>query len=47
MRVLQGEFREKRIDFISEVDLESEGHGSFIIDDPHGSPILFDQHRII
>lgn len=45
IRVLQEELRAKGIDFDSEVDLETEGHGSFFIKDPDGNPILFDQHR--
>lgn len=45
VRVLQEEFREKKIDFISEVESGSEGPGSFMIEDPDGNPILFDQHR--
>ncbi|MDD3654881.1 MAG: hypothetical protein PHO01_12025 [Desulfotomaculaceae bacterium] len=45
VRVLQEELREKGIDFITEVDLASEGPGSFIIEDPDGNPILVDQHR--
>ncbi|OPX83329.1 MAG: Glyoxalase-like domain protein [Pelotomaculum sp. PtaB.Bin104] len=45
VRVLQEELREKGIDFIGEVDLASEGPGSFIIEDPDGNPILVDQHR--
>lgn len=30
---------------VSEVDVDSEGPGSFVIVDPDGNPILFDQHR--
>lgn len=45
VRVLQEELREKGIEFKSEVDLSSEGPGSFVIEDPDGNPILIDQHR--
>ena len=45
VRVLQEELRVKGILFVSEVDLETEGPGSFLIEDPDGNPILFDQHR--
>ena len=45
IRVLQEELREKGISFFSEVDLTTEGPGSFIIEDPDGNPILVDQHR--
>ncbi|MFJ7936712.1 VOC family protein [Sporosarcina sp. NPDC096371] len=45
VRVLQEELREKGISFVTEVDVTSEGPGSFIIEDPDGNPILVDQHR--
>ena len=45
VRVLQEELRVKGIEFKSEVDLASEGPGSFVIEDPDGNPILIDQHR--
>lgn len=45
VRELQEELRSKGIKMIAEVDPESEGPGSFIIEDPDGNPILFDQHR--
>jgi catechol 2,3-dioxygenase-like lactoylglutathione lyase family enzyme len=45
VRILQEEFREKGIEIFEEVDLTTEGPGSFIIEDPDGNPILVDQHR--
>ena len=39
------ELREKGISLTQEVDINSEGPGSFMIEDPDGNPILFDQHR--
>ncbi len=44
IRALQEELREKGIKFQSEVDVESEGPGSFFIEDPDGNQILIDQH---
>lgn len=44
VRVLQEELRAKGIEFIAKVGVESDGPGSFIIDDPDGNPILVDQH---
>jgi predicted lactoylglutathione lyase len=45
VRLLQEELREKGISFTQEVDINSQGPGSFMIEDPDGNPILFDQHR--
>ncbi|MCA1029683.1 VOC family protein [Bacillus timonensis] len=45
VRALQEELRKKGITFLSEVDIHSEGPGSFMIEDPDGNPILVDQHR--
>ena len=45
VRILQEELREKGISFKQEVDINSQGPGSFMIEDPDGNPILFDQHR--
>jgi lactoylglutathione lyase len=45
IRSLQEEFREKGIQFSSEVDVTSEGPGSFTMEDPDGNVILVDQHR--
>ena len=45
IRVLQAELKEKGIQFESEVEENTEGPGSFVINDPDGNPILVDQHR--
>lgn len=45
VRTLQEELRGKGIAIITEVALATEGPGSFVIEDPDGNPILFDQHR--
>lgn len=45
VRELQEEFRAKGITIVSEVEQGTKGPGSFIIEDPDGNPILFDQHR--
>ncbi|EOQ10173.1 VOC family protein [Bacillus cereus] len=45
VRLLQEEFRKKGILFLSEVDIDSKGPGSFMIKDPDGNVILVDQHR--
>lgn len=45
VRVLQEEFRDKGVPFITEVEANTEGPGYFTIEDPDGNPILFDQHR--
>jgi hypothetical protein len=45
VRTLQEELRSKGLEFVSEVDVNSQGPGSFVITDPDGNPILFDQHR--
>ncbi|MFJ8236003.1 VOC family protein [Ureibacillus sp. NPDC094379] len=45
IRDLQKQMKEKGMNFISEADETTEGPASFIIEDPDGNPILFDQHR--
>lgn len=45
VRVLQERFRENGIEFVEEVDISTNGPGYFVIIDPDGNPILFDQHR--
>ncbi|MDF2698518.1 MAG: glyoxalase [Haloplasmataceae bacterium] len=45
VRALQERFRKNGIEFVEEVDISTDGPGSFIIVDPDGNPILFDQHR--
>jgi len=44
VRDLQKQLREQGISFDSEVGETDSGPGSFIITDPDGNPILFDQH---
>ncbi|MGE7667003.1 VOC family protein [Ureibacillus composti] len=45
IRDLQKQLKENGVNFISEADETTEGPASFIIKDPDGNPILFDQHR--
>lgn len=45
VRKLQKSFKEKGIKFDVELDENSTGPASFVISDPDGNPILFDQHR--
>ena len=42
---LQAELKSKRIDFATEADSNTTGPASFVLIDPDGNPILFDQHR--
>lgn len=44
IRKLQETLREQGITFHSEVDITTQGPGSFVIEDPDGNPILVDQH---
>jgi catechol 2,3-dioxygenase-like lactoylglutathione lyase family enzyme len=44
VRELQSLLKSEGVDFVSEVDEESSGPASFILIDPDGNPILFDQH---
>ena len=45
IRVIQETLRKNGIEIIHEVDPESKGPASFMVIDPDGNPILFDQHR--
>ena len=45
VRELQRLLKEQGLDFLSEVDAESSGPGSFVVLDPDGNPVLVDQHR--
>ncbi len=45
IRVIQESLRKAGIEIINEVDPETNGPGSFMVIDPDGNPILFDQHR--
>ncbi|MFD1356866.1 VOC family protein [Fictibacillus halophilus] len=45
VRDLQKELKAKGVKMLTEADESSEGPASFMIEDPDGNPILFDQHR--
>ena len=45
IRELQRNLKAAGIPFTSEADETSQGPASFIIEDPEGNPVLFDQHR--
>lgn len=42
---IQRRLRAQGIPLLSEVDESGSGPGSFLVADPDGNPILFDQHR--
>jgi catechol 2,3-dioxygenase-like lactoylglutathione lyase family enzyme len=44
VRELQHTLRERGLEFELEADEESDGPASFMLNDPDGNPILFDQH---
>ncbi len=44
VRDLQRELRSRGMQFAVEADEESTGPASFVLEDPDGNPILFDQH---
>ena len=44
IRELQRRLKEQGVDFVAEADESTSGPGSFMIVDPDGNPILFDQH---
>ncbi|MCP5070349.1 MAG: VOC family protein [bacterium] len=44
VRELQSTLRERGMEFSVEADENTSGPGSFIVLDPDGNPILFDQH---
>ncbi len=44
VRKIQKKLQDKGIDFESTADENTTGPASFIINDPDGNPILFDQH---
>lgn len=44
IRSLQAQFKSKGIGFHSEIAENSEGPASFVISDPDGNTLLFDQH---
>ena len=45
IRVIQAEFESKGISIIGDANTTTSGIASFMIEDPDGNPILFDQHR--
>ena len=44
VRELQRQLRASGVELAAEVDEEGSGPGSFMVIDPDGNPILFDQH---
>ena len=44
IRELQKTLKKSGMEFVSEADENSSGPASFILTDPDGNPILFDQH---
>lgn len=44
IRKLQENFKESGIEIAQEIDPSSNGPASFMIEDPDGNPIFFDQH---
>ena len=45
VRELQRQLKAKDVQFVSEADESTTGPASFIVVDPDGNPVLFDQHR--
>jgi lactoylglutathione lyase len=45
VRVIQRRLKDSGLTFIQEADESSAGPASFIVVDPDGNPVLFDQHR--
>jgi lactoylglutathione lyase len=45
VRELQRQLEEQGLELITEADETTSGPASFMIEDPDGNPILFDQHR--
>jgi lactoylglutathione lyase len=44
IRVLQQQLKEQDVELVSEADENSTGPASFVLMDPDGNPVLFDQH---
>ena len=44
VRELQRQLKEQGVEFVSEADESTTGPASFMVLDPNGNPILFDQH---
>ena len=45
VREIQRQLKEQGVEFVSEADEDTSGPASFMVADPDGNPILFDQHR--
>lgn len=45
IRDIQKELKAQGVEILQEVDEKSSGPASFIVEDPDGNPIMFDQHR--
>jgi lactoylglutathione lyase len=45
VRAIQRRLKDAGLTFVQEADESSTGPGSFIVVDPDGNPVLFDQHR--
>lgn len=45
IRIIQNQLKEQGVKIENEADETTEGPASFIVLDPDGNPILFDQHR--
>ena len=45
VRELQRQLKAKDVQFASEADESTTGPASFVVVDPDGNPVLFDQHR--
>jgi len=45
VREIQRQLKEQGVEFASEADESTTGPASFMVADPDGNPILFDQHR--
>lgn len=45
IRILQQQLKERGVVLVTEADENSTGPASFMVIDPDGNPILFDQHR--
>lgn len=44
IRELQRRLKARGVEFLTEVDESGSGPGSFLVVDPDGNPVLFDQH---
>ncbi len=45
VRKIQKELKKKNIDILQPADEDTTGPASFMVVDPDGNPVLFDQHR--